>query len=79
MGHTHDADIYDSAADRHYFNTGTWTKVFGEEERVLREEKEFTFLRVLGEGKERQARLLKWEGRTKTARLAYLFSRKVLR
>lgn len=75
MGHTHEADLCNSGEDQHYFNTGTWTKVFGEEERVLREEKEFTFLRVTGTGQNRQARLMKWEGRSKAARMAYLFMR----
>jgi hypothetical protein len=75
MGHTHEADLHDSGPDQHYFNTGTWTKVFGEEERVLKEEKEFTFVRVTGTGQNRRARLMKWEGGAKTARLAYLFSR----
>jgi len=75
MGHTHEADLCDSGPDHHYFNTGTWTKVFGEEERVLREEKEFTFLRVTGSGENRQVRLMKWEGRSRAARLAYLFNR----
>jgi len=74
MGHTHEADLHDSEPDRHYFNTGTWTKVFGEEVRVLREEKEFTFVRVMGKGPKRRARLMKWEGASKTARLAYLFA-----
>ena len=74
MGHTHEADLHDSGPNRHYFNTGTWTKVFGEEERVLREEKEFTFVRVTGTRQNRQARLMKWEAGSKTARLAYLFS-----
>jgi hypothetical protein len=73
MGHTHEVDLFDSDPNHHYFNTGTWTKVFGEEERVLREEKEFTFVQVRGTGQERQARLMKWEGRSKAARLAYLF------
>lgn len=75
MGHTHEVDLFDFGPDQHYFNTGTWTKVFGEKERVLREEKEFTFVRVTGRGQKRQARLMKWEGRSKAARLAYIFDR----
>jgi UDP-2,3-diacylglucosamine pyrophosphatase LpxH len=79
MGHTHEVDLFDSGTEQHYFNTGTWTKVFSKEERVLREEKEFTFVQVTGTGQERQARLMKWEGRSKAARLAYLFDPAVRR
>ena len=34
----------------------------------------FTFVRLMGKSPKRRARLMKWEGASKTARLAYLFS-----
>jgi UDP-2,3-diacylglucosamine pyrophosphatase LpxH len=44
FGHTHDPDIRIVAADCKYFNTGTWTTVFSEEERIIREAKQFAFV-----------------------------------
>lgn len=74
MGHTHEPDLIPLADESIYFNTGTWTKVFSEEERIIREEKEFLFLRILTEPSGRtRARLLKWEGGGEPARLANLF------
>lgn len=73
MGHTHDPDIWPLSDGAEFFNTGTWTKVFSEEERVLREEKELTYLRVIPKENSLDARLLKWEGEHQRARLAYIF------
>ncbi|HUG43039.1 MAG TPA: hypothetical protein VMN76_02255 [Acidobacteriota bacterium] len=74
MGHTHDPDLRQLDDDAIYFNTGSWTKVFSEEERIIREEKEFLFLRILAEPSGRtRARLLKWEGGGEPTRLANLF------
>jgi hypothetical protein len=47
FGHTHDPDIDDIRKidkDFRYFNTGTWTTVFSEDERIIREEKQFAFV-----------------------------------
>jgi len=44
FGHTHDPDIRIVASDCKYFNTGTWTTVFSEEERIIREAKQFAFV-----------------------------------
>ena len=51
MGHTHEADLQlisvrNGQACR-YFNTATWTKVFGEAERQRGEESELVFLEML--------------------------------
>ena len=51
LGHTHDAELF--ALKRNgseYFNTGTWTKVFSEEERLIRSEVEFVFLQGVRSG-----------------------------
>ncbi len=47
MGHTHDANLQQLGNSREYFNTGTWTKVFSEEEMLIREECEFIFVQGL--------------------------------
>ena len=53
FGHSHDADRRPDKKDPRktddklrYFNVGTWTPVFSEEERVIREEKQFAFVRI---------------------------------
>ena len=73
MGHTHEPDLWPLDEGAHYFNLGTWTKVFSQEDRVIREEKELTFLRILPSDKGPKSRLLKWEGQRGEARLAYIF------
>jgi UDP-2,3-diacylglucosamine pyrophosphatase LpxH len=67
FGHTHDPDIRpDSRAtdtkekEFRYFNTGTWTTVFSEEERIIREAKQFSFVRIKGADGEPEAELLRW-------------------
>ena len=74
MGHTHDPDLLHLPNDGLYLNTGTWTKVFSDEDRVFREEKELTFVRIVDTPKGLKAKLLKWEGRLGEARLAYVFA-----
>jgi len=57
FGHTHEVDYWKIPGKNcEYFNTGTWVPVFSEEEQLLREAKQFTFLKVVG-GK---GELLRW-------------------
>lgn len=73
MGHSHEVDLARLTPESEYFNTGTWTKVFSQEPRIIREEKELTFLRVISSDGGWKAKLMKWEGTQHHARLAYLF------
>lgn len=60
-GHTHDPDVRIFETDESkfkHFNTGTWTTVFSEEERIIREAKQFAFVRIKEGGKESE--LLRW-------------------
>jgi UDP-2,3-diacylglucosamine pyrophosphatase LpxH len=63
FGHTHDPDLRGLPSDRdrtgEYVNSGTWTIVFSEEERLLREEKEFVHVQILKKPSLRME-LLKW-------------------
>jgi len=61
FGHTHDPDIRfigkaEKGEECWYFNTGTWTTVFSEEERIIREEKQFTFVWITKD----KAELWRW-------------------
>jgi UDP-2,3-diacylglucosamine pyrophosphatase LpxH len=64
FGHTHDPDLRGLPSDRHrtgeYVNSGTWTIVFSEEERLLREEKEFVYVQIRKQPS-LQMELLKWK------------------
>jgi UDP-2,3-diacylglucosamine pyrophosphatase LpxH len=64
FGHTHDPDLRGLPSDRdrtgEYVNSGTWTIVFSEEERLLREEKEFVYVQILKQPN-LQMELLKWK------------------
>ena len=64
FGHTHDPDLRGLPSDGErigeYVNSGTWTIVFSEEERLLREEKEFVYVQILKQPKVRME-LLKWK------------------
>ncbi len=63
FGHTHDPDIKDiRIVDKEfrYFNTGTWTTVFSEEERIIREAKQFAFVRIKKVSGKPQATLHRW-------------------
>ena len=64
LGHTHDPDLRGLPTDKErvseYVNSGTWTKVFSEEERLLREEKEFVYVQILKRPKPKTD-LLKWK------------------
>lgn len=64
FGHTHEPDLRGLPNDKErmgeYVNSGTWTKLFHEEETLLREEKEFAYAQVLREP-EPKIELLKWK------------------
>jgi UDP-2,3-diacylglucosamine pyrophosphatase LpxH len=64
FGHTHDPDLRGLPSDRdrdgEYVNSGTWTIVFSEEERLLREEKEFVYIQIQKQPS-LQMDLLKWK------------------
>ena len=51
FGHTHNPDIFKITEDCYYYNTGTWTPLFTEEERIIRGIKQFTFLYIQKLGK----------------------------
>ena len=73
LGHTHETDLWNTKSGFRYFNAGTWTKVFSQEDQVLREEREFTFVRVIKTSRDLDARLMKWEGGSRSARPIRLF------
>jgi UDP-2,3-diacylglucosamine pyrophosphatase LpxH len=69
MGHTHDPDLQNLGGGREYFNTGTWTRVFSEEERLLREDVEFTFLEGVRKDGRLRLKLMKWDDNALEPRL----------
>ncbi len=60
MGHTHDPAIKKIGDDCWYYNTSTWTTVFSEEERLIRDEKQFALLKVKLTDKGPDAQLMRW-------------------
>ena len=77
MGHTHETDLQRiGGRAQEYFNTGTWTKVFSDQEdRLIREESELVFLQVVHEDNDVKVRLLKWEDGPGEPRLVKLFDK----
>ena len=74
MGHTHDADLQSVGnEEREYFNTGTWTKVFSEEERLIRADVEFVFIQGLRKDGSLQLKLMEWDDEAREPRLLKLF------
>ncbi|UCF36038.1 MAG: hypothetical protein JSU96_14615, partial [Acidobacteriota bacterium] len=74
MGHSHDTDLWRINRSSEYFNTGTWTKIFGAGDPLERAEKELTFALITPENTGLKVKLMKWEGESCEARLAYLFA-----
>jgi UDP-2,3-diacylglucosamine pyrophosphatase LpxH len=72
MGHTHDTDLQPLSNGGEYFNTGTWTKVFSEEDRLVREESELVFLSARREADGFKVKLLKWNDSANEPRLVKL-------
>jgi len=76
MGHTHDVDLQIFQDEAEYFNTGTWTKVFGQDEdRLLREESELVFLQLIRNQPDTSVKLMKWEDGANEPRLVMLFEK----
>jgi len=74
MGHTHDADLQTIGDNgEEYFNTGTWTKVFSEAERLIRDDIEFVFVQGLREESGLQLKLMEWDDAAGEPRLLKLF------
>ncbi|GAB4236860.1 MAG: hypothetical protein Kow00109_10560 [Acidobacteriota bacterium] len=69
LGHTHDADRQVLPGGV-YFNSGTWTKVFSPAERVSRDDRELTFVRLVRQDGGYAAELLRWEAAAVPARPA---------
>jgi UDP-2,3-diacylglucosamine pyrophosphatase LpxH len=74
MGHTHDTNLVTFRSGAEYYNTGTWTKVFSPEERLIREESELVFLQCLRDEKGLTCRLMKWDDGPGEPRLVKLFN-----
>ena len=60
MGHTHDPVIKKIGDDCWYYNTSTWTTVFSEDERLVRDDKQFALLKVKLTDKGPDAQLMRW-------------------
>ncbi len=62
FGHTHKADVYPIPGGNEcwYFNVGTWTPIFSQEERQLRDVVEFIFLQLEEKDGETRAELMRW-------------------
>lgn len=76
MGHTHDADLRSVGSNgEEYFNTGTWTKVFSEEERLIRADVEFVYIQGLRRGEALQLKLMEWDDDAQEPRLLKLFEK----
>lgn len=77
MGHTHDAELYvlgeDGGRRKEYFNTGTWTKVFSEQEQLVRNQIEFVFVQGLRTRDGLKLKLLEWNDGAGEPRLLKLF------
>ncbi len=73
MGHTHDDDLHPLPATHgEYFNTGTWTKVFSEEEQLMGDESELVFAQGTREEGRLKMHLMKWNDATGEPRLVRL-------
>jgi hypothetical protein len=66
FGHTHNADVVklprrpELSFDQWYVNTGTWTQVLSEEERLIRDRKQFTFFEIVPGEEQSRPRLWHW-------------------
>ena len=71
FGHTHNPDIRKVNDKFWYVNSGTWTTVFSEEERIIREAKQFAFVRISDANK--MPELLRWNPGLKEHQRLILF------
>jgi UDP-2,3-diacylglucosamine pyrophosphatase LpxH len=66
FGHTHDTDVVklarqpDVPYDQWYVNTGTWTQVWSEEQKLVRESKQFAFFEILRDEPPGRPTLWQW-------------------
>ncbi|CAB5080408.1 hypothetical protein D3OALGA1CA_170 [Olavius algarvensis associated proteobacterium Delta 3] len=60
FGHTHDPKIEKVPGNCWHFNIGTWTTVFSEEERLIREAKQFGFVWIRQVDGKQHANLYQW-------------------
>jgi UDP-2,3-diacylglucosamine pyrophosphatase LpxH len=76
MGHTHDPELYPIAGSFgkkiEYFNTGTWTTVFSEEERLIRKPVELVFVQGRRSKDGLSLKLLEWNDEADEPRLLKL-------
>ncbi len=76
MGHVHDPELYSLAGSGgrkdEYFNTGTWTTVFSEEERLIRKPVELVFVQGRRRGDGLSLKLLEWNDGAEEPRLLKL-------
>jgi hypothetical protein len=63
----------DDGRIKEYFNTGTWTTVFSEEERLIRKPIEFVFVQGLRGKEGLTLKLLEWSDAAGEPRLIKLF------
>lgn len=78
MGHTHEAELRklgkQGGRALEYFNTGSWTKVFGEErDQMLGDDVRFVFLEAVRRQGGLRARLMQWDDGAGEPRLLELF------
>lgn len=74
MGHTHDADLRGVGENgEEYFNSGTWTRVFSEEERLIRDDLEFVFAEGVRSEAGLRWKLMRWDDAAQEARPLKLF------
>ena len=76
FGHTHDPDIRRVDKESRYFNTATWTTVFSEEDRIIREAKQFAFVWIKKIDGKPQAKLRRWNYSLRESEKLILFERK---
>jgi UDP-2,3-diacylglucosamine pyrophosphatase LpxH len=76
FGHTHDPDIRKVNNDCWYVNTGTWTTVFSEEERIIREAKQFAFVWIKKKNGELSPELCRWNDYRNQSEKLILFESK---
>ncbi len=76
MGHTHDPAIKKIGNDCWYYNTSTWTTVFSEEERLIRDEKQFALLKIKLTDKGPDAQLMRWNNEVGECEQLILFEEK---
>ncbi len=73
MGHTHDPVIEKIDDDCWYYNTGTWTTIFSEEDVLIRKEKQFALLKIKLTDRNLNTQLMRWNDAAKECERLNLF------